>query len=107
MTPPNSEELTRLAERLKAVADPTRLRILQLLPTRPECKLVYNVSELAEELGIPQPTVSHHLKVLYTAGLVRSEKMCRDVYYWIDKETVDTTMCTVKRIARVEEEEET
>ncbi|MBD3242430.1 MAG: metalloregulator ArsR/SmtB family transcription factor [Chitinivibrionales bacterium] len=106
MTAPRTQELTRLAERLKAVADTTRLRILQLLPTRPDCKLVYNVSELAEELQIPQPTVSHHLKVLYNAGLVKSEKMCRDVYYWIDKQAVDTTMCSVKSIARVEDDQQ-
>ena len=96
------EEMTRLSEKLKAVADPTRLRILRLLPTEPDCERVYNVSELAEELKIPQPTISHHLKVLYNAGLVKSEKMCRDVYYWIDQGAVDDTMCTVKCIARVE-----
>ncbi len=106
MTVLRTEELTRLSERLKAVADTTRLRILQLLPTRPDCKLVYNVSELAEELHIPQPTVSHHLRVLYNAGLVRSEKMCRDVYYWIDKQAVDITMCSVKNIARVEDDQQ-
>jgi ArsR family transcriptional regulator len=105
MTADNVKELTGLSERLKAVADVTRLRILQLLPTRPDCKLVHNVTELAEELRIPQPTVSHHLKVLYTSGLIKSKKMCRDVYYWIDKGLVDATMCGVKRIARVEEQE--
>lgn len=97
-------ELTRLSERLKAVADPTRLRILELLPATRSCELVYNVSELAEELGIPQPTVSHHLKVLHHADLVKCEKMCRDVYYWVNREEVDAAMCRVKAIARVEEE---
>lgn len=106
MTALGIQDLTRLSERLKAVADTTRLRILQLLPTRPDCELVYNVSELAEELRIPQPTVSHHLKVLYNAGLVRSEKMCRDVYYWIDKQALDSAMCSVKSIARVAEDQQ-
>ena len=96
-------ELSSLSEQLKAVADPTRLRILQLLPTRSECELVYNVSELAEELQTPQPTVSHHLRVLYNAGLVQSKKMCRDVYYWIDTEAVDKAMCSVKCVARLEQ----
>lgn len=100
----STDELAELSDKLKAVADHTRLRILQLLPTRPDCELVYNVTELAEELKIPQPTISHHLKVLFKAGLVKSEKMCRDVYYWIDKQAVDAAMCTVKCIARVEED---
>lgn len=98
------EDFTRLAEQLKAVADPTRLRILKLLPTTNTCEQVYNVSELGEELRIPQPTISHHLKVLYNAGLVKCDKMCRDVYYWIDKEAVDTAMCAVKKVARIGKE---
>jgi ArsR family transcriptional regulator, arsenate/arsenite/antimonite-responsive transcriptional repressor len=96
-------DLTRLSEQLRAVADPTRLRILQLLPPTRDCEPVYNVSGLAEELGVPQPTVSHHLKALYNAGLVKCDKMCRDVYYWIDREALDGAMCAVKRLARVGE----
>jgi ArsR family transcriptional regulator len=76
-----------LAEQVKVMGDPTRLRILSLLPVTDNCDDVFNVTELAEELGIPQPTVSHHLKMLKHAGLVKCRKMCRDVYYWIDQET--------------------
>lgn len=97
-------DFTKLSEQLKAVADPTRLRILQLLPPTKDCERVYNVSGLAEELGVPQPTVSHHLKALYNAGLVKCDKMCRDVYYWIDHETLDATMCAVKGLARIDEQ---
>jgi ArsR family transcriptional regulator, arsenate/arsenite/antimonite-responsive transcriptional repressor len=103
MSPTPAPDFTRLSEQLKAVADPTRLRILQLLPPTKDCERVYNVSELAEELGVPQPTISHHLKVLYNAGLVQSDKMCRDVYYWINREILDSTMCAVKALARVGE----
>jgi ArsR family transcriptional regulator, arsenate/arsenite/antimonite-responsive transcriptional repressor len=102
MSPAQPTDYTHLAEQLKAVADPTRLRILELLPPGKKCELVCNVSELAEALDTPQPTVSHHLKVLYTAGLVKSEKMCRDVYYWVDQPAVDEAMCAVKRLARSE-----
>ncbi|MFP4380716.1 MAG: ArsR/SmtB family transcription factor [Candidatus Sumerlaeia bacterium] len=76
----------KLAQNFKALSDPTRIRILRLLPSTPSCEEVYNVSELAEELSIPQPNVSHHLKILLHAGLVNNKKMCRDVYYWIDEE---------------------
>jgi len=78
-----------LAEQVKVLGDPTRLRIMALLPVTDKCEDVFNVSELAEELGVPQPTVSHHLKTLKHAGLVKCRKMCRDVYYWIDREAFE------------------
>lgn len=75
----------QLAERVKALADPVRLRICGMLPDSCEvCEEVYNVSELAAEIGLSQPTISHHLTILKRAGLVRCKKMCRDVYYWLD-----------------------
>ena len=100
------------AEQLKALGDPTRLRILRLLPMLqqapseqdPDCKGVYNVSELGEELGIPQPTVSHHLKVLYQAGLLKNQKMCRDVYYWVDEAIFGELLRVVKETAETRDE---
>lgn len=88
-----------IALRLKALADPARLRILHLLPATDTCEDVYNVGELATELAIPQPTVSHHLKVLLHAGLVKKRKMCRDCYYWIDKNTLDQISAALGSIA--------
>jgi DNA-binding transcriptional ArsR family regulator len=81
-----------LSCRLKALGDVTRQRILALLPDSDACEDVMNVSELAEELAIPQPTVSHHLKILLQADLVQNRKMCRDVYYWIDRQVFDRTL---------------
>lgn len=78
-----SEE--QLAQIFKALGEPARMAILKLLPDSDDCKDVYNVSELAEELGLSQPTVSHHLCVLKNAGLVQCRKMCRDKYYWLDR----------------------
>jgi len=54
---------------LKAVADPTRLKILKLLQHRMSC-----VCELTSVLGLAQPTVSRHLQVLEEAGFVESER---------------------------------
>src|SRR3954447_9538342 len=87
-----------LSRQLKALADPMRLRILDLLPTEDRCEDVYNVSELARELGIAQPSVSHHLSVLRAANLVRSRKMCRDVYYWIDVKKFNALMKHTARL---------
>lgn len=70
-----AEELAAL---LKAVADPARLQILALLRSLPNCEAC--VCDLTEPLGLSQPTVSHHLKVLSKAGLVASEK--RGYWTW-------------------------
>jgi len=67
-----------LALLLKAVADPARLQILALLRSLPDCEAC--VCDLTEPLGLSQPTVSHHLKVLAKAGLVSSEK--RGYWTW-------------------------
>ncbi|MGO9910544.1 MAG: ArsR/SmtB family transcription factor, partial [Acidimicrobiales bacterium] len=56
-----------LARRLRAVADPTRLSLVELIARQPR-----SVGELAVELVVSQPTVSNHLKLLREAGLVRS-----------------------------------
>ena len=78
-------DVERLARMPRALGDPVRLRILQLLPTSSKiCDALYNVCELSEELGIPQPTVSHHLKILRQAGVIRFTKRCNSVYYYLD-----------------------
>lgn len=79
----NEEDLARC---LWTIGDTTRLQILRLLPTSPDCRHAKNVSRLAGELGLTQSTVSNHLARLRTLGIVRHTKQCRDVYYWIDSE---------------------
>lgn len=54
---------------MKALSDPNRVRLLKLLQKREMC-----VCEIQAALGIAQPTVSKHLKVLEAAGLVKREK---------------------------------
>lgn len=60
------ERAAHVARRLRAVADPTRLALLQLLGERPR-----TIGELAVALGVAQPTVSNHVKLLREAGVVR------------------------------------
>ncbi|MBM3687586.1 MAG: winged helix-turn-helix transcriptional regulator [Actinobacteria bacterium] len=64
-----SEEL---AELLKAVADPARLRILAFLRSEPQCSAC--VADITEAVGLSQPTVSHHLRRLAQAGIVEGHK---------------------------------
>ena len=61
---------------LAAVSEPTRLRIVNCLSAAP-----LFVSELQAILGVPQPTVSRHLKVLRDAGLVRDTPVAQYVLY--------------------------
>ena len=61
---------------LKALAEPLRWRIVQALAREELC-----VCHLTEELGAPQPLISHHLRVLRKAGLVESEKWRYWTYY--------------------------
>ena len=72
------DEANQLAEWYGVLADPTRLRLLSLISAEGEACAA---CDLVEPLGVSQPTVSHHLKVLREAGLVESEKKGRWVYY--------------------------
>ncbi|MEQ1785502.1 MAG: metalloregulator ArsR/SmtB family transcription factor [Acidimicrobiales bacterium] len=69
---------------LKALAEPRRWQIVALLSCEELC-----VCHLAEELDVPQPLVSHHLKVLRDAGLVDSEKHRQWTYYRLRREALE------------------
>ena len=61
-----------LARRLKALADPTRLRLVSLVAAHDGAEAC--VCDLIEPVGLSQPTVSHHLKILVDAGILTREK---------------------------------
>ena len=86
----------RFAQCFAALGEPTRLRIMQMLPRQPICEQMYNVIELAEELGLTQPTVSHHLKILSEAGLVLCRRQCNSLYFYVDQGAVIHWLQTVK-----------
>jgi ArsR family transcriptional regulator len=68
-----------LAQAFKALADPARLRLLSLIAMRAGAEACN--CDLIEPLGLSQPTVSHHFKVLHDAGLVARERRGQWVYY--------------------------
>lgn len=77
------------ADFFKALGDPLRIRILEFL-RRPdaECCSVQDkvcACDLEGLLGLSQPTISHHMKLLVQAGLVVAEKSGRWVYYRVDR----------------------
>jgi ArsR family transcriptional regulator, arsenate/arsenite/antimonite-responsive transcriptional repressor len=88
----------QLARQLWAIGDEVRMRLLRLLPSSEDCDHGNNVSRLAEQLGLAQPTVSHHLRVLRQAGLVKNRKMCRDVFYWIDPAAAEAVTTHLREV---------
>lgn len=70
--PIDRQSAEELAELLKAVADPARLRILAYLRAQPGCTAC--VADITDAVGLSQPTVSHHLRRLAHAGIVEAEK---------------------------------
>lgn len=81
--PLDRDTAERLAKVLKAVADPARLQLLALLKSSPEGSAC--VCDLTAPLGLSQPTVSHHLRVLRDAGLVTREQ--RGTWAWFSLDT--------------------
>ena len=67
-----TDDADALAQALRVLADPTRLRILSLIQWQPEHEAC--ICHLTEPLGLTQPTVSHHMKVLLEAGLVERDQ---------------------------------
>jgi ArsR family transcriptional regulator, arsenate/arsenite/antimonite-responsive transcriptional repressor len=79
-----AEDAEQLAGALKAIADPARLRLLSLIQAQPGHEAC--VCHLTEPLGLSQPTVSHHLKVLLNAGLVEREQRGTWAYFRVREE---------------------
>ena len=80
--PMTADDADDVASMLKALADPTRLRLFSLIAAAGEqC-----ACDLTEPLGVSQPTVSHHLKVLHDAGLVRREQRGKWAFYAADRD---------------------
>lgn len=77
--PLSADDAERLARTLKAVADPARLRLLSLVAAHDGGEAC--VCDLTEPIGLSQPTVSHHLKVLVDAGLLTRDKRGVWAYY--------------------------
>ena len=71
----------RIARSLRALADPTRVQLLALIVESPDARR--SVTELADALGLTQPTVSHHLRVMADEGLVERSQDGRLAWYSI------------------------
>ena len=83
----DDEAAAATAELFKALAEPARVRIVNLVATsdEPIC-----ACHLYEPLGLAQPTVSHHLKKLVEAGLLEREQRGKWAYFSLNRKAVET-----------------
>ena len=75
----DEKTLRRMAEIYKVMNDPTRLRIINALLLAEMC-----VCDIAALMGMTQPTISHHIKVLRQTGLIKYRRDGKVVYYSLD-----------------------
>jgi ArsR family transcriptional regulator len=87
------------AAALRVVADPARLRILSFISSQPSGEAC--VCNLTEPLGLSQPTVSHHLRVLTDAGLLEREQRGKWAYFRLVPERLDVLRASLAPPARV------
>jgi DNA-binding transcriptional ArsR family regulator len=90
--PMSDEAALQVALRLKALADPTRVKILSFLFSSAAGE--ENSGELAAVLALTESTVSHHLSQLRRAGLVESDRRGMNVYHRPNREAL-SALCTV------------
>ncbi len=88
-------ETVELVEALKALAAPSRLKIFELLQSRPYC-----VRALTVRLDISQPAVSQHLAVLKRAGLVDADKEGTMVHYRVNSKRFGQVMQALGVVGR-------
>jgi ArsR family transcriptional regulator, arsenate/arsenite/antimonite-responsive transcriptional repressor len=80
-------EAETLADGFKALADPTRLRLISLVAAHEDAEAC--VCDLTDPVGLSQPTVSHHLKILVDAGILTREQRGKWAYYRLVPEVLN------------------
>ena len=81
------DNASNLASSLRALADPARLRIISMVAAHEDAEAC--VCDLTEPLGLGQPTVSHHLKILVDAGYLTRSKRGTWAYYKLVPDALD------------------
>jgi ArsR family transcriptional regulator len=92
----SENEAVNQARLLKALADPTRLRILSLL-SRHEGEVC--VFEIVESFTLEQPTISHHLRILRDAGLVDCRKKGLWAYYYVRRDALSRAQDVINSLS--------
>ena len=95
----DAETAQQLAAVLKVIADPTRLRLLSLVAARGAAGEAC-ICDLTEPVGLTQPTVSHHMKVLADAGLLEREQRGKWAYYRLVPGALDALAQVVSTVGQ-------
>ena len=85
--PLSEPEAEALASMLKVLADPARLQLVSVIAAQPDSEAC--VCNLTDPVGLSQPTVSQHLRLLHEAGVLDREQRGRWVYYSIRQGALD------------------
>lgn len=92
--PLQAGDVRLLAQGFSALGDPVRLQILSLLAADPDGEIC--VCNFVKPLGKSQGTVSHHLKILSEAGLVRGDRRGKWVWYSLDRQRLATLKAAIE-----------
>lgn len=85
-----------VSKKLKAIADPKRFRIIEMLSHGDRC-----ASDILEEFCVTQPTLSHDMRILTEAGLVTSEKIGKKVRYSLHAENLANLLEILEETFRI------
>ncbi len=94
----SDETATTLARMFKALGDPTRVRLLSMIAAAPEGEAC--VCDLIDPVGLSQPTVSHHMRLLVEAGLATREQRGRWAFYRVVPEVLGSLAAALEPTAR-------
>lgn len=89
-----AEEATPVARTFKALGDPARVRLLSLIAASDGGEAC--ICDLTAPVGLSQPTVSHHMKLLVDAGLVTREQRGKWAYYRVVTDALDQAVSALR-----------
>ena len=92
--PITASQAADLAHILKALADPTRLRLVSMVAAHEGGEAC--VCDLTDPLGLTQPTISHHLKILVDAGILTRDKRGKWSYYALVPAALDALAAVLR-----------
>lgn len=84
-------EWQAMSQVFTALGDTHRQRIVLLFDKGERL----NVGQIAEVCTLARSTVSHHLKILHEAGVLESEKIGKEVWFWVNRDWLDATLANV------------
>jgi ArsR family transcriptional regulator, arsenate/arsenite/antimonite-responsive transcriptional repressor len=90
----SDEAAAALARMFKALGDPTRVKLLSMIAAAPEGEAC--VCDMTDPVGLSQPTVSHHMKLLVEAGLATREQRGKWAYYRVVPAVLDSLASALK-----------